>query len=274
MKRLKNATYIGNNNRPSLVDLTVPEDFNQQIILFLHGYMGFKDWGAWNLMEKHFTDLGFGFCKFNFSHNGGTIENGIDFPDLESFAENNYSTEVKDVDHMLSWLETQFENLPKIHLLGHSRGGGIALLKGNDPRISSVISLAGICSVAQRFSDEKMMLDWKEKGIRYVKNQRTLQEMPHNYSQALDFFKHKNLLDIEKACKILRKPVLAIHGDKDTSVSMEEGLQIARWTNTELVVVENADHVFGASHPWKLETLPGKLQEVCDKITAFIQQST
>ena len=40
---------------------------------------------------------GFAFVKFNFSHNGGTIENPIDFPDLKAFGNNTYGKEVADL---------------------------------------------------------------------------------------------------------------------------------------------------------------------------------
>jgi hypothetical protein len=94
---LKNQIYTGTDGRQSLIDLTIPENFNNQLMIFIHGYMGYKDWGCWNLVEKYFTDLGFGFCKCNVSHNGGTIENPIDFPDLEAFGQNNYSKELFDL---------------------------------------------------------------------------------------------------------------------------------------------------------------------------------
>lgn len=270
MMHLKNSIYTGSNGRKSLIDLTIPSHFNGKLILFLHGYMGFKDWGAWNLMEDYFVEKGFGFCKLNFSHNGGTTANGIDFPDLKSFAENNYSKEVADVGYVLDWLEENLEELPGIYLLGHSRGGGIALLTADDYRIASVVTLAGICSVAQRFSDEEMISKWKENGVRYITNQRTKQEMPHNYSQVIDFRENQDLLDIEMACVALDKPVLVMHGDQDTSVSIEEGKKIAQWTNTELMIIQDADHVFGAKQPWESDELPEKLREVCKKIENFI----
>ncbi len=91
MITIKNKSYSGSNNRESLIDFEIPENFNNQIIVFVHGFMGFKDWGAWNLVQDFFTKQGFGFCKFNLSHNGGTIENGIDFPDEEAFGLNTYS---------------------------------------------------------------------------------------------------------------------------------------------------------------------------------------
>ena len=83
MIRIKNATYRGSNDRPALYDLTIPADFNGHLIVFIHGYMGFKDWGAWNNLSNYFTENGFGFSKFNLTHNGTTIAAPYDFKDLE-----------------------------------------------------------------------------------------------------------------------------------------------------------------------------------------------
>ena len=82
---LNNKIYVGAAERQSLYDLEIPEIWNGKVVVFVHGYMGFKDWGAWHLMMKHFVNEGFAFVKYNVSHNGGTIENPIDFPDLGAF---------------------------------------------------------------------------------------------------------------------------------------------------------------------------------------------
>ena len=272
MKSLKNAVYKGSQNRESLVDLTIPTNFNGNLLVFIHGFMGFKDWGAWNLMEKHFTDLGYGFCKFNLSHNGGTTENGIDFPDLEAFSNDTYSIQKNDVKLVMDWLETQFDQLPKIHLIGHSRGGGIALLNLPDARVSSAITLAGICSIARRFRDDEVISQWMKDGVRYTENQRTKQKMPHNIVQYEDFVANKNKLDIEKVCLNNQKPVLIIHGGSDTSVMIEEGEDLAKWTGTELNVIAGADHVFGASHPWESSELPPLLKQTSELIVAFLER--
>ena len=68
------------------------------------------------------------FVKFNFSHNGTTLENPSDFKDLESFGNNNFSKELYDLDKVISWICSKFK-CPEITLLGHSRGGGISMLK-------------------------------------------------------------------------------------------------------------------------------------------------
>lgn len=272
MKNLKNATYIGSSNRKSLIDLKVPENFKNELIIFIHGYMGFKDWGAWNLMEDYFVAHGFGFSKLNLTHNGGTVENGFDFPDLEAFSMNSYTKEVQDVHFALDWLETQFKILPKIHLLGHSRGGGDVLLAGSDKRVSSIITLAAISSVSKRFSDKKMIQSWRKDRVRYTINQRTKQHMPHDFSQYEDFITHQEQLDIEKAVKKLQKPFMFIHGENDVSVSISEGEELAAWANVVLHRIPNADHVFGASHPWKSSEMPTSLRQVCELILMFLNR--
>ena len=82
------------------------------IVIFCHGYKGFKDWGAWNLMAEAFAEAGFFFIKFNFSHNGGTVEQPIDFPDLEAFGNNNYTKELDDLESVIDWVcnSSEFKN--------------------------------------------------------------------------------------------------------------------------------------------------------------------
>jgi pimeloyl-ACP methyl ester carboxylesterase len=270
MLHLRNAIYKGSNKRESLFDLEIPVDYNGNLIVFIHGYMGFKDWGAWNLFAKSFTNQGFGFCKFNLTHNGGNSSIGIDFPDLDAFANNTYSKEKNDVKYLLNEIQKHIPKNTFIHLMGHSRGGGIALLNHSDERIKSIITLASISSISKRFEDKIMIQAWKEIGVRFVQNQRTKQQMPHNYIQYLDFIEFQDELNIEKACISLTKPNLVIHGDKDTSVSIEEGVEIATWTNSPLYTIENADHVFGSSHPWNSNELPEKLEEVVSLVSTFI----
>lgn len=267
-----NAIYSGSNKRQSLYDLYIPENFNEDLIVFIHGYMGFKDWGPWNLLANHFINHGFGFCKFNMTHNGGTTQNPIDFPDLEAFANNTYSKEVNDLNFILQEIQHTLPVLPRIHLLGHSRGGGIGLLCANHPLVSSVITLAGISSVSSRFSNEEMLREWKKTGVRYLQNQRTKQQMPHNYVQYLDFIEFKDLLDIQKACENLDKPNLVIHGNKDTSVDISEGEAIATWTKSPLYTIDGADHTFGGSHPWNSDSLPTALIEVVTLVCTFIEK--
>ena len=51
----KNKIFTGANKKKSLYDLDIPENWNQKLIIFIHGYMGYKDWGCWNLVSDYFT---------------------------------------------------------------------------------------------------------------------------------------------------------------------------------------------------------------------------
>ncbi|MBK9191994.1 MAG: hypothetical protein IPM77_11035 [Crocinitomicaceae bacterium] len=140
--------YTGSDGRKSLFDCRIPPN-PKGIIVFIHGYKGFKDWGCWNLMQDFFVNNQFGFVKFNMSHNGGTIDQKFDFPDLEAFGNNTYSKELFDlkiiVNESFRLVEQELELKIPVYLLGHSRGGGVAVLYGaDDERITKVISLAGI----------------------------------------------------------------------------------------------------------------------------------
>ena len=265
-------TYVGSAGREALIDLHIPKDFNHNLVVFVHGYMGFKDWGAWNLMEEYFLNVGYAFCKFNLTHNGTTIQNALEFADLNAFGQNRYSYEKTDVLCALDWIQNKVDIATcTVHLVGHSRGGGIALLSASDSRVSSVITLAAISSIEKRFDLSKEIMDnWKNTGVRYVKNGRTHQEMPHFIEQLTDFETHRSELDIRKACMELKKPLLILHGDQDESVSIEEGEAIAAWTKQSLHVIHGANHTFGASHPIPEQTLPTELQMCCEKTIEFI----
>ncbi len=269
MQQLKNQLYIGSTGRKSVYDLTIPNDFNQTIILFVHGYKGYKDWGAWQQMEDQFVKANFGFCKFNLSHNGGTVENPIDFPDLEAFSENRYSYEVADVNTMIDELTKQNPSA-KIVLMGHSRGGGDVLLCGKHPSVKAVITLAAISSVAYRFRHTEIMEKWQNEGVRYELNSRTKQEMPIKYSQYQDFLAHQDELNIEQACRELHKPCLHFHGTHDEAILIQEGIDIASWTKGLLFILENCNHTFGTSHPWNKSELSDDLKFVVNKCISFL----
>ena len=94
MKVLK---YIvkGSGSKEMLLDLIFKGNFeNRRVVIFSHGFKGFKDWGCFPIISRYFAEQGLVFVRFNFSHNGTTLENPLDFDDLESFGNNNFSKEL------------------------------------------------------------------------------------------------------------------------------------------------------------------------------------
>ena len=234
--------------------------------------MGFKDWGAWHLVQDYFVNQNYAFCKFNLSHNGGTIENGIDFPDEEAFGQNRYSYEIEDLNCALVWANQKINSVQKIHLIGHSRGGAVVLINGNDnPNISSITTWASISSIEKRMPSGEQLKKWKETNVRYLKNGRTLQELPQYYSLYVDFFNNSEKFDLEKVVKDLNKPQCIIHGEKDTSVAIEEGENLSQWSGVPIIKIKDADHVFMTRHPFNENELPNEMKEVCEHTLNFLK---
>lgn len=272
----KNKIFVGSAGRKSLWDVSIPAKA-KAVIVFIHGYKGYKDWGAWPLMEDYFLDKGYGFVKFNFSHNGGTVDDPIDFPDLQAFGENTYSYEVNELNqvvldvHRLITQECEL-NAP-IYLLGHSRGGGIGtLVAAKNEYVKKLVSLAGISDIAMRFPSGEELLEWERDGILYVQNGRTQQEMPHFFTFYQDFLKHKDELHIQSAAESLQIPFLQVHGDMDLAVSITEGQHMAAWTDTNICIIKGAGHTFGAKQPWTASHLPADFELALKEILLFLKK--
>lgn len=270
--RLENQLFHGSKGKQSLYDLHIPEKWNGKLVVFIHGYMGYKDWGCWNLVANFFTNAEFGFLKYNISHNGGTIDNPIDFDDLESFAKNDYVKELEDLDCILKLAQQEVDDLKEIHLLGHSRGGGIALLSSHHSIVSKVCTWAAICSIEDRFPKGDDLAQWKSEGVYYRTNGRTHQEMPHLYSQYERFIQFKERLNIEHCCKQSTTPTMIIHGEEDTSVNIQEGKQLAEWLGTDLITIPGTQHTFDSKQPWTEERMPEALLSVCEITLEFFNK--
>lgn len=273
--RQKNIRLSNPETRDFLADAYFPEDKdNLPLVIFVHGYKGYKDWGAWDLMAERFAEAGFFFVKFNFSHNGTTVDDPENFGDLEAFGNNNYTKELSDlsfvIDHF-SRLEKTDES--KIALIGHSRGAGITIVKTcEDIRIHALITLAGVDTL-DRFPKGEAFDNWKRDGVYYVENGRTKQQMPHYLQFYQDFEAHFHRFDVERCMEMAKAHVFIIHGTSDESVPVKnaEHLQLLH-PHSEKFLIENADHVFGAREPWKYQSLPDDLQKAVDKSVEFLKE--
>ncbi|WP_370477277.1 alpha/beta hydrolase family protein [Tamlana flava] len=279
MTIIKNIILNGKYDKPILTDIFYTKNNSEKpIVIFCHGYKGFKDWGTWDLMAEAFAKAGFFFIKFNFSHNGGTIKQPIDFPDLVAFGNNNYTMELDDLEIVIDWIyhSSEFKNEAdnsEISLIGHSRGGGIVTIKAEENnRINKVVSLAGVSDYGNRDPIAGNTEQWKKDGVKYGINGRTKQQMPHYYQFYEDFIANEERLTIKRAVSNLKIPYLIIHGNADTSVLIDEAKNLHSWNpNSKLEIIKDANHVFGASHPWEQNKLPEHLKKVIELSLSFLE---
>lgn len=219
------------------------------MVVVVHGFKGFKDWGFFPWVAARLAAAGFGVCRFDMSRSGvGEVPGQFDRLDL--FAGDTYSIERADLLRVVRHLHgmAPFRRLP-MFLLGHSRGAGVALLAAREvPRLRGIITWSGISEVV-RWDGSTLAL-WRRQGYYDFINVRTGQNMRMSTAVLDDIEANRDRLDITKAARELAVPLLVIHGDADETVPLREARALAEQpANASLVIIGGATHTFGATHP-------------------------
>jgi len=148
------------------------------LLIFSHGFKGFKDWGGFPYMCEELASHGFAVLSFNFSHNGVDANSPMDFTRLDLFAENTHTIELNDLDAVINYLPQIAEMFPgkiditKVGLIGHSRGGGLSLIAAAEhENIKALVTLAAVASFDRYTTEQKKR--WREKGYIEMPNTRT-----------------------------------------------------------------------------------------------------
>lgn len=262
------------------LDITYNNSENEKLtpVVIIHGFKGYKDWGAFNLVAQTLAKSGFFVLKFNFSHNGTTYENPTEFVDLESFGLNNISREIEDLNSILDYLESHWLEVidaNKLSIIAHSRGGATAILKaGTDDRIKKIVTWASVGTIEKRIPQIDLT-EFKRTNVIYQLNCRTGQHMPIYYQFVDDFYTNKSSYSLLNNAKQLKIPVCIIHGIKDMTVSINEARMLqSAIPDSTLVLIEDGDHSFGQIEPWTELKLPKQLAIVLDKSMSFLKSET
>ncbi|MGM0882271.1 MAG: alpha/beta hydrolase family protein [Bacillota bacterium] len=235
-------------------DIRLKEDGRRKpVLLFAHGFKGFKDWGFFPYASEQFARQGFAVITFNFSHNG---VNKTDFDELDRFGANTYSQEQNDLAALLASVHEEklpfAEQLDKrqIFLVGHSRGGGNSVLfAAEHPEIRGVVTWNGIadCNLFGEAFREQVLRD----GVGFVANTRTKQQMPISALFFEDLDRNRERFDIAAQAASLKTPVLFIQGDQDSERILNDNRKLREAApHHRFATLEGANHTFGAVHPF------------------------
>ncbi|WP_134686019.1 alpha/beta hydrolase [Brevibacillus migulae] len=249
---------------------------SQPVLLFCHGFKGFKDWGSFPYAAEALAKHGIITIRFNFSCNG-VGESRDEFDELEKFAVNTYAREIADLNVLVNWLNGPDAPLPanadreQLFVLGHSKGGGDAILFGaQHPQVKGIVTWNGIADV--NLFDARLRAEIAEHGTGYIANARTGQQMPIRKVVIDDVDAHKDEYDLLAKVSNMEKPLMIIQGDRDFE-RMVKGAQRLHQAarNSELHWIREGDHTWNTRHPFA-GTTP-QLEEAIQTTASFIQRN-
>ena len=238
-----------------LVDVRAAgRDSPRPAIVVIHGFKGFKDWGMFPPLAERLARAGFATVTFNLSGSGVDDSGELVHPDR--FGRDTFSGQLDDTGRVLDALSRGALGVAPpttIGLVGHSRGGGVAVLQAaGDPRVKALVTWASIAHV-ERWSPQEVKA-WRARGSTEVVNSRTGQRLEVSTDMLDDVERHAaGSLDIPGAAARIAIPWLLVHGSDDEAVAPAESEALRAASaipTTRLLTILDTGHTFGAGHPW------------------------
>lgn len=279
------STFISTAGKPIYVTIANPDIGAQQhnpLVLLLPGFKGFRNWGFFPYTSARLAEAGYSSARIDFSMNG--MDGGDDKVVLEAdFATSTITQDVADVHTVIDQLIENndiSELCPnwsgRLHLIGHSRGGGVAQLIARDLiRTDQFRSTKCVCwnSVGHwnRWTPRQVEA-WEKAGYITVENTRTGQVLRQDFSIYQDFQKNMDALSIKKAAAEIRDSVLYLHATGDITVNIQEIRELLKSVDNEnaLDTITGSTHTFAISHPFTGTTpsLERTLEKTLDYLNA------
>lgn len=227
------------------------------LVVLLHGFKGFRNWGFFPLTAQHLADAEMLVIRIDFSKNGmqGTADRVVS-PD--DFATNTISRELDDIADVLAYVRTSTDEMATrirnfwnglLHFVGHSRGGGLAQVAGVEHRANKVVVWNSVGAWVRWTPRQRIA--WMASGMVEVENTRTGQKLQMNSTYLLDIETHSERQSLVHACRTLSDRLLLIHAEHDLTVPLKEIHALLRTADRSAVlsVITNTTHTFGITHP-------------------------
>jgi pimeloyl-ACP methyl ester carboxylesterase len=245
------------------------------ILLIIHGFRGSKNWGFFPTIAEEFALNGSIVISWNMSLSGYSKNaQYIDQPD--NFARNTITQEIRDTqsiidsilhdDHILSNdLRSAWNG--DIHVLGHSRGGGVGILISEKNQSIKKLALWNTISRFGRFTERQKKL-WSESGTFPIDETEDGIIIAMNYTYISDLELHGEEYSPLRAISEVSADILIIHAEQDMTVPIREAYALQDKSHSaQMHSIPQAGHIFGCTHPFTEMT--SSLRDVIDTTTAF-----
>jgi uncharacterized protein len=231
----ENVNFTNEDGEKLVGDLYLPSSTSRSGVVFGHCFSCSRHTRILTESCEALYQAGIASLRFDFSGNGQSEGD---------FAETTYS---KHAGEMLAGVDLMVrKGIDKIGLAGHSMGAAIAILTAaSSSNISAVCTLAGRYSSTNfdRLLGDSVQAELEENG-RVCFNSRNRPLCLNS-----DFFKDAESVNMTEKTGCLKIPLLAVHGDQDEVIPVEEAYKSReiKPDQTEVLIVENADHMFSNS---------------------------
>ena len=215
-----------------------------------------------------------GMTAVSFNLSGSGVDDGGDFSFPDRFGHATFSGDLRDLDTVVVALSEGGLGVPtptSVGIVGHSRGGGVAVLHtAYDARVRALVTWSAVSTV-DRWSPEEVE-QWRSEGALQIVNSRTGQVLPL-HTDALDDIEKNGAgsLNIAAAAAQITVPWLVVHGAEDETVPGPEAdalVKANRRGDCQLLRIEGAGHTFGAVHPFQGST--PELERAIDATVAWM----
>lgn len=239
-------------------------------VVICHGFKGFAHWGFFPYLARAVAAAGMRAITFDFS-GSGVGDDRETFSNPAAFEGNTFSRELADLDAVIrearkrKWISSGYG------LIGHSRGGGVAILHASvSPAVTTLVTWAAISHVVRWTPDD--VSAWKKRGYVDIVNARTGLVLKLGTSVIEDVEQHSgNSLDVGAAASRVQVPWLILHGSEDETVPQQEADRLHKLApGSTLKIIEKGNHGFGAMHPF--DAAPENLETAVRETIAFLDQ--
>lgn len=242
-------------------------------VLLLPGFKGFKDYAHFPALADRLARAGFATVAISVSGSG--VDSAGEFTRLDRFKRNTIAAELEDLRTVLQRLDAGGLGIPSptsVGLLGHSRGGGVAILFAEQTRrIAALVTWAAVSTMARWTAEEAAR--WRHRGETQILNSRTGQLLPLGTGLLDDVERNRDRYDIVAAAGRIGVPWLLAHGTADETVPCVEGQRLADAAGgrASTLWLEGATHTFGGAHPF--QGMTAHLQRLFDATVRHFARS-
>lgn len=222
----------------------------KRTVVICHGFKGFAHWGFFPHLATAIAGAGMRAITFDFS-GSGIGEDRETFVDADAFERNTFTQELADLEAVIAEARRREWITSPYGLLGHSRGGGVAILHtAGNAQVKALATWAAISYVTRWTPSD--VITWRERGFVEIVNARTGQVMKLGTGLLDDVeANEKTTLDIAGAAGRIRVPWLILHGREDETVPTSEAQKLhdlaPEWSTLRIL---EGNHGFGAVHPF------------------------